>query len=90
MTIQEIVQALEVFAAPVLKPLAAKLRLVQLVLLDHRAHRAVNDDDALAQEALQMFDLFGMVLRLMQMNWRIQIKNQRISEYDDMINISRI
>jgi hypothetical protein len=25
-------------------------------LLDHRAHRAVNDDDALAQQALQMFN----------------------------------
>jgi len=34
----------------------AKRRLVQLVLLDHRAHRAVNDDDALAQQALQMFN----------------------------------
>ena len=54
--VQEIVQTLEVFAAPVRETRAAKRRLVQLVLLDHRAHRAVNDDDALAQQALKMFD----------------------------------
>jgi hypothetical protein len=26
------------------------------MLLDHRAHRAVNDDDPFAQQALQMFN----------------------------------
>ena len=51
--VQQIVVALEVLAVPILEPLAAKCRLVQLVLLDHRAHRAVEDDDAFAQQTLR-------------------------------------
>jgi len=54
--IQQVVEAFEVPAAPVGKPRAAKRRLIQLALLDHRAHRAVNDDDAFAQQAFQMFN----------------------------------
>ena len=37
----------------ILEPLAAKGSLVQVVGLDHRAHRAVEHDNALAQQALQ-------------------------------------
>ena len=39
---------------PILEPLAAKPRLLQRVSLDHRAHRAVEDDYALPQQALQL------------------------------------
>ena len=39
---------------PILEPLAAKPRLVQLVSLDHRPHRAVENDNALPQQALQL------------------------------------
>ena len=49
-------QTLEVLAAPIREPRAAKGRLIQLVLLDHRAHRAVNDDDAFAQQTFKMFN----------------------------------
>ena len=54
--VQQVVEALEVLAAPVREPRAAKRRLIQLALLDHRAHRAVNDDDAFAQQAFKMFN----------------------------------
>ena len=39
----------------ILEPFAANLRLGQSVGADGRAHRAVNDDDAFAEEAFQMF-----------------------------------
>ena len=55
---EQVVQALEV-PARVLEPFAAISRLVELVLLHHRAHRAVENDDAFAQQTLQ---LFGPVL----------------------------
>ena len=54
--VQQVVEAFKVPAAPVREPRAAKRRLIQLALLDHRAHRAVNDDDAFAQQAFQMFN----------------------------------
>ncbi len=84
--VQEIVQTLEVFAAPVGIARATEGRLVQLVLLDHRAHRAVNDDDALTQQALKMFDSARHRFCLMQINRQkingklsvMQIINQRI------------
>ena len=62
--VQEIVQTLEVLAAPVGETRAAKCRLIQLVLLHHCAHRAVNDDDAFAQKALEMFDSVRHRLKL--------------------------
>lgn len=34
----------------ILEPLAAKRNLVQLQLLDHRPHRAVEHEDALARQ----------------------------------------
>ncbi len=43
---EQIVVALDV-AGPVGEPLAPVGRLVQLVALDHRAHGAVEDEDAL-------------------------------------------
>ncbi len=54
--IQQVVEAFEVPAVPIRETRAAKRRLIQLALLDHRAHRAVNDDDAFAQQAFQMFN----------------------------------
>src|ERR1035441_4176630 len=38
----------------ILKPLAAKPSLVQIVTLDHRAHCAVENDYALPQQAFQL------------------------------------
>ena len=35
------------------EPLAAEIRLGQLVALDHRAHRAVEDEDALGEEVVE-------------------------------------
>ena len=35
---------------------AAEVRLRQLALLDHGAHRAIQNDDPLAQEALKLFN----------------------------------
>ena len=49
---QQVVAALEV-ARPVLETLAAKRGFVQLVLLDHRAHGTVEDDDALGEQLAQ-------------------------------------
>ena len=56
--VEQIVATLEVLAPPVREPRAAKGRLIQLTLLDHRAHRAVQDDDALAQ---QLFEMSGSI-----------------------------
>ena len=41
-------------------PRAAKVRLRQLVLLDHRAHRAIHHEDALAQEAGEFCGTVGL------------------------------
>ncbi len=49
---QQVVVALQVLR-PVLEPLAAKGSFVQLVGLDHGPHRAVENDNALAQQALK-------------------------------------
>ena len=51
--VQEIVVALDV-PFPILEPHAAERRLVQLALLDHRPHRPVQDDDATAQQGLEL------------------------------------
>ena len=50
---EQVVVPLQVLR-PILEPLPAKGRLVQLVGLDHGAHRAVENDNALAQQALQL------------------------------------
>jgi hypothetical protein len=39
---------------PILEALPPKGRLVQLMGLDHGPHRAVEDDDALAQQAFKL------------------------------------
>ena len=49
---EQVVQALEV-TAPLSEPLAAIGPFIELVLLHHRAHRAVEDNDAFAQQTLQ-------------------------------------
>src|SRR5881409_135445 len=53
--VQQFVVALEILASPIPKALSAKLSLSQLVLLDDGAHRAIEDHDALAQEAFKLF-----------------------------------
>ena len=50
--IQQIIQPLQI-PGPVGKTGATVIRLGQLVTLDHRPHRPVNDDDPFAQQALQ-------------------------------------
>ena len=55
---EQIVQTLEALV-PVLESFAAICQFVQLVLLHHGTHRAVEDDDAFAQQA---FQLFGSIL----------------------------
>jgi hypothetical protein len=49
---EQVVVPLEVLRR-ILKPLPAESSLVQRVGLDHGAHRAVENDNALAQQALQ-------------------------------------
>ena len=49
---QEVVVALQL-AGVVLEAFAAVVRLLQLELLDHGAHRPVEVDDALAEEGLE-------------------------------------
>jgi hypothetical protein len=46
---EQVVVAFQVLH-PILEPLAAVGGFVELVALQRRAHRAVNDDDALAEE----------------------------------------
>ena len=60
--VEQVVEALEVLPAPVREPRAAKGRLLQPVLLDHRAHRTVQDDDAFAQQTFEMFNSVRHVL----------------------------
>ena len=52
---QQIVVALQV-AAVVAEALAAVARLIELVLLDHGAHRAIEQHDALIEQLLQPLD----------------------------------
>src|SRR5437764_14496929 len=46
----------KVFAVPIFESLAAILSLSELALLDHRAHGAVQDDDALAHERFERME----------------------------------
>jgi hypothetical protein len=50
--------ALEVFPFPVLEAVAAIIGLGQLVSLDHRAHGAIEHDDALAQQRFERMEIF--------------------------------
>ena len=43
----------------ILQPLAAEIGLRQLVALDHRAHRAVENEDAFGQRAIERADRRG-------------------------------
>ncbi len=51
---QQVVVALQV-AGPVGEAVAAEVGLAQPVLLDHRPHRAVEDQDTLGQLGLELF-----------------------------------
>jgi hypothetical protein len=44
------------------------------VLLDHRAHRAVNDGNAFAQDALEMFDSAQHLISCKLINIAVQSK----------------
>ena len=55
---QQVVVALQV-AWPVAEALAAVVGLTEPVRLHDRAHRAVEDQDALAQQAAEFADAFG-------------------------------
>ncbi len=45
--------ALEIFTSPIVKPFSAIIGLRKFVTLDHRAHGAVEHDDAFAQKRFQ-------------------------------------
>ena len=49
--LEQLVVALEWLALPVCEARPAEIRLSELALLNHRAHRAVEDDDALTQQS---------------------------------------
>jgi hypothetical protein len=51
----------EIFPLPRLKPFSAIILLRQFIALDHRSHRAVEKDDALAEEGLERMELSGHV-----------------------------
>ena len=56
---QQIVVALEVFRV-VEEALAAVVRLAQLLLLDHRAHRAIQDQDAFGEKLAEFGAAIGL------------------------------
>ena len=51
--LQQLQTAFEVFALPIAKAFSSIILLGKLVALDHRAHGAIENDDALAQHCLQ-------------------------------------
>ena len=53
--IQQIIQSFEILL-PILESLSSKRRLIQLISLDHRPHRPINEDNALAQQRVQLLD----------------------------------
>src|SRR5205823_14964666 len=55
--------ALEVFPFPILEAIAAITGLAQFVLLDHRAHGAVEHDDALAHKRFKRMEIMGRHVR---------------------------
>ena len=50
---EQVVVALQILVVR-LEPLAAELRLAQRVALDHRAHRAVEDEHALGENRVEL------------------------------------
>ena len=52
---EEVVVSLEILAGPIGEAVATVVGLLQLVLLDHRAHRAVEEDDALREQIAKGF-----------------------------------
>ena len=51
--------ALQVLSVPILEALAAIVGFTQPVLLDHRAHGAVEHDDAFAHQRFERMEIFG-------------------------------
>ena len=56
---QELDAPLQVFAFPIAEARAAIIGFGQLVLLDHRAHGAIEQDDALAEERFERMENVG-------------------------------
>ena len=92
--VQQVIVAFEIFAAPIRKPRAAKIGLRQLALLNHRAHRPINDHDALAQQTLQFGGPVQFCVHVARFNTgnnsckitlRFQKVNKNISTYLDML-----
>src|SRR5437867_4424730 len=54
--VEQFVVTFEILALPILEPFAAELLFAQPILLDDRAHRPVEDDEALAQETRELFN----------------------------------
>lgn len=52
--VEQVVTSFELLSVPIPEPVAAERRFIQVALLDHGASRSVHDDDALAQQALQL------------------------------------
>ncbi len=52
---EQIIVSLEILAGPIREAVAPVVGLLQFVLLDHRAHRSVQNDDALGQEVAKGF-----------------------------------
>ena len=52
---EEVVVSLEILAGPIGEAVAAVVGLLQFVLLDHRAHRAVEKNDALREQVAKGF-----------------------------------
>ena len=50
--------SLEVFSFPILEAITAITGFGQLVLLDHRPHRAIEHDDALAHQRFERMEVF--------------------------------
>ena len=52
---KQVVVALEILTFPIRKALSAVVGFLQFVLLDHGAHRAVQDEDALGEKVAKGF-----------------------------------
>ena len=72
---------------PIGKALAAKISLLQDVLLDHSAHRAIENDDALGQELGQgMMPVIGLIIAHKVAGYRsLSLESTFISTYQDML-----
>jgi hypothetical protein len=65
---KQVVAALEI-VRPVLEALAAECGFIQLVLLDHRAHGAVEDHDAFCEQLSQRLGAFHLLARHLTTHW---------------------